>query len=127
MNSFCLKASYPPVLCFMSQLFPQSQQAGEAWSRSESDTEKHPPSLVFVLAAPASLSKAGEAPCSCPIPSVLLSFGLLSASVFFLVMFITPGVRDGRWMGAGLEIGVGEGGLCFDTPGEGGRVFCLLK
>lgn len=89
--------------------------------------EMHSPSLVFVLAATASLSKAGEAPCSCPIPSVLFSFGLLSASLFFLVMFITPGMRGGRWMGAGLEIRVGDGGLCFDILGEGGRVFCLLK
>lgn len=40
-------------------------------------------------------------------------------------MLITPGVRGGRWMGAGLETGVGDGGLCFDMPGEGGRVFCL--
>lgn len=110
-----------------SVVSPVLAHTGEASSRSESDTEKHPPSLVFVLAAPASLSKAGEAPCSCPVPSVLLSFGLLSASVFFLVMFITPGVRDGRWMGADLETGVGDGGLCFDMPGEGGRVFCLLK
>lgn len=29
-------------------------------------------------------------------------------------------------MGAGLEIRVGDGGLCFDILGEGGRVFCLL-
>lgn len=28
-------------------------------------------------------------------------------------------------MGAGFEMGVGDGGLCFDMPGEGGRVFCL--
>lgn len=89
--------------------------------------EKHSPSLVFVLAATTSLSTAGETPWSCPVPSVLLSFGLLSASVFFFVMFMTPGVRGGRWTGADLETGLGEGGLCFDKPGEGGRVFCLLK
>lgn len=100
---------------------------GDIFNKSVSVPEKHSPSLVFVLAATASLSKAGEAPCSCPVPSMLLSFGLLSASVFFLVMFITPGVSGGRWMGAGLETGVGDGGLRFDTLGEGGRVFCLLK
>lgn len=106
---------------------PVLAHTGDVLHKSVSVTEEHSPSLVFALAATASLSEAGEAPCSCPVPSVLLSFGLLSASVFFLVMFITPGVRGGRWMGAGLETGVGDGGLCFDTLGEGGRVFCLLK
>lgn len=81
------------------------------------------PSLVFVVVA--SFSEACTVFGSELLPSTDFSFGLASESTIFLVVFKTVGVREGRWMGTGLCVTVGEGGLCFNKLGDGGRFFCV--
>lgn len=80
------------------------------------------PSLVFELAV--SFSEVCGVLGSELTTSVDFSFGLVSGSAVFLVVLKTDGVSEGRGIGTGFWVTVGEGGLCFNELGDGGRFLC---